>query len=48
MGWVGHVARMGENANADRVWWSNPTEGEHQEDLGTDGRIIPNSLTGTG
>jgi hypothetical protein len=41
IGWVGHVARIGENTNADRVWWGNPTEEKHQENLGTDGRIIP-------
>jgi len=40
MGWVGHVARMGERRSVYRVWWENLRERDHLEDPGVDGRVI--------
>ena len=41
MTWVGHVARMGDSKEANKVfWWGNPRERDHLEDPGVDGRII--------
>jgi len=38
--WAGHVARIGKRWRAYRVWRGNPSEREHLEDPGVDGRII--------
>jgi len=37
MGWVGHVARMGEERGCIGSWWGNQREGDHWGDLGVDG-----------
>jgi len=31
---------MGRGEVSTRFWWGNPTERDHLEDLGVDGRII--------
>jgi len=40
MRWAGHVAHMGEERGAYRVFWGNRRAGDHWGDLGVDGRII--------
>jgi hypothetical protein len=40
MRWAGHVARMGEERGAYRIWWGDRREGDHLKDPGVDGRII--------
>jgi hypothetical protein len=39
MGWIGHVACMGEGRNVYRVLVGKPEEKDHWEDQGTDGRM---------
>jgi len=36
-GWVGHVARMGEERKCIGAWWGNRRVGDHWGDLGVDG-----------
>jgi len=40
MGWVGHVARMGEERGCIGSWWGKQREGDHWGDLDVDGWII--------
>jgi len=40
MGWVGHVAHMGERRGTYRVLVGKPERRDHLEDPGIDGRII--------
>jgi hypothetical protein len=35
-----HVGHVGERKGAFRVWWRNPRESKHLEDLGIYERII--------
>jgi len=45
IGWVGHVARMGEITNT--VFWLENLKGrDHSEDLDIDGRIILERILG--
>jgi hypothetical protein len=37
---LAHVACMGENRGAYRVWWGNQRERDHLKNLGIDGRIL--------
>jgi hypothetical protein len=46
MRWVGHVARMGEMRNAYKIWSENLKARDHSEDLGIDGKIILECITG--
>jgi hypothetical protein len=40
MGWVGHVAGVGEEQLRTEVWWGNLRVRNHLEDLSNDGNII--------
>jgi hypothetical protein len=40
MGWVGHVARMGEMRNTYKILVEILKGRDHSEDLGVDARII--------
>jgi hypothetical protein len=40
MRWAGYIARLGGRRGAYRVWWRDPSEGHHLEDLGVDGRTV--------
>jgi hypothetical protein len=40
MRWYGHETRIGSGEMRTEVWWGNPLERGHLEDLGLDGTII--------
>jgi len=40
MRWAGHVARMDEKRGCIGSCWGHRREGNHQGDLGVDGRIL--------
>jgi len=48
MGWVGHVALMGESRGYTEFWWGNLREKHHLEDPGVDRGIILNYSSRSG
>jgi len=46
MRWAGHVARMGGERGCIGSWWGNRREGDHCGDLGVDGWIILERISG--
>jgi hypothetical protein len=44
--WADHVARIGKMRNAYDILDGNPERKNHSEDLGVDGKIIPEWILG--
>jgi hypothetical protein len=40
IGWVGHVAYIGDRELHTGFWWGDVMERDHLEDIGVDGRIM--------